>query len=105
MLGSAAMAKARNPWLTRAAIVMSLLAMGVSIYRWRAATSKPKDLSAGGIELVYEVDANVAVQQKFADSLDQLVRRMKEAGVPVTSLAPAVLSATLVAPNLAAKEP
>jgi preprotein translocase subunit SecD len=82
--------------------VAALLALvGVAGVGWRVAhRSLPHDFRRGGLELLYDVDVDGAVDETFQRALEDVVQRLREGGVAVTSLAPRPRAATIHAPGL-----
>ncbi len=87
------MAKA-NPWLPRLAILLGVAAVALGVYRWRRA-SQPKDFGAGGVELTYDVDVARALDERFARQLDEVVGKLRAAGVTLGTIRPQPRAATL----------
>lgn len=90
------MASSNERGLGRLAIAVAVLAILVGAGRWWwARHSIPSDLSRGGIELTYQVDAAGAIDRRFSRWLDELVRDLRARKTPPTAVAPEARSAVL----------
>lgn len=82
------------------AIAISLAALIVGAVRYRQSRQLPRDMSRGGIELVYDLDLERVVDERFQRQLEELVERLRRQDTPASALAPRPRSATLTAPGL-----